>query len=416
MRRLRRLGSTLLALMMLCGSALAEADITAAQMQGDLTELCGSLERQHIDLFAHVTQAEWEAERQRISDEIPEMTPGRFYYELRHLVALVGDAHTNVSFTSNPYRYLTALPFAVAHFSDGWRLLMLEERNRAWLGYELIAIDGVPIEEVFERSKGIISHENDEWVQTQFSNTINFLEALQHLGVTGENADSVTLTVRADAGSPEEQLIIPAMDEQSIFAANIASFQPEAVSETAASGIYRSMALGDDCLFIQYNSCQESADMPMRAFADAVGGFLAEGAYARLIVDLRYNSGGDSSVLWPLTDVLADCQRYNGLEVYVLIGPNTFSSAIINAIELRGALGATLVGQPTGGSVNAYGEILSFPLPHMPLSVSYSTKYFEMAPGYPEGEPPYPDVTVEPAFGDYRAGRDAAVEAVLALD
>ena len=71
MRRLRWLGSTLLALMMLCGSALAEADITAAQMQGDLTELCGSLERQHIDLFAHVTQAEWEAEQQLISDEIP---------------------------------------------------------------------------------------------------------------------------------------------------------------------------------------------------------------------------------------------------------------------------------------------------------------------------------------------------------
>ena len=39
-----------------------------------------------------------------------------------------------------------------------------------------------------------------------------------------------------------------------------------------------------------------------------------------------------------------------------------------------------------------------------------------MAPGYPEGEPLYPDVAVEPAFDDYRAGRDAAVEAVLALD
>lgn len=416
MKRLRRLGCALLALMMLCGSALAEADITAAQMRGDLAELCNSLERKHINLFAHVSQADWAAERQRIDDEIPELTPGGFYYELRHLVALVGDAHTSVAFTFNPYRYLTALPFAVAHFSDGWRLLMLEERNRNYLGYELTAIDGVPIEDVFERSKGIISHENDEWVRTQFSNTINFLEALQHLGVTAEHADSVTLTVRADAGSPEEQLIIPAMDDQAIHAASIASFQPEAVPQTAASGIYRSMALGDDCLFIQYNSCQESADMPMRAFADAVGGFLADGTYARLIVDLRYNSGGDSSVLWPLTDVLAEYQRANGLAVYVLIGPDTFSSAIINAIELRDALGATLVGEATGGSVNAYGEILSFPLPHMPLSVSYSTKYFEMVPGYPEGEPLYPDVAVEPAFDDYRAGRDAAVEAVLARD
>lgn len=414
MKRMLRAGCVLLALLCVCGSALAE--VSTAQMRGDLAALCSGLERGHANLFAHVTREEWEAERQRIFDAAPELTPGRFFYELRHLVAMVGDAHTAVGFSYNQYRYLTALPFAVAHYAEGWRLLMLEEKNSAWLGYELTAIDGVPIEEVFERSKAIISHENDTWVQMQFSNTINFLEALQYLGVTEAGADSVTLTVRADADSREEQLTIPAMDEQAIHAARIASFQPESLPPTAPSGIYRAMEVTGDCLFIQYNSCQEAAELSMQEFADAVGGFLAEGKYKRLIFDLRYNGGGDSSVLWPLTEALAEYQRDNGLETYVLIGPDTFSSAIINAIELREALGATLVGQPTGGSVNGYGEILSFQLPNLPLCASYSTNYFEMAPGYPEGESLLPEKTVEPTFADYRTGRDAAVAAVLAME
>ncbi len=414
MRRIRRLLCALLALLCCCGGALAEDGYTAAQMQGDLSALRSGLEHGHKNLFAHVTQADWEAECQRISDAIPELTPAQFSYELRHLVAMVGDAHTTIEFSHDKYHYLTALPFAVAHYADGWRLLMLEKRNQAYLGWELTAIDGVPVGEVFERSKAIISHENDVWVRQQFSNAINFREALQYRGVTAAAADSVTLTVRRDADSPEKALVIPGMDGQAILSADIVSFAPDSVPQTAASGIYRATAIDDGCLFIQYNSCEEAPDMSMRAFADAVREAMEAMDCRKLIFDLRYNGGGNSSVLGPLIDVLAEYQKDDGLEAFVLIGPNTFSSAIINAIELREALGATLVGEPTGGSVNGYGELQGFQLPNLPLSAWYSTKYFELVPGYPAGQPLTPDETVEATFEDYRAGRDAAVEAVLA--
>lgn len=415
-KRMRSLACALLALMWCCCGALAEGAFSEEQMQADLSALRSGLEFGHKNLFAHVTQAEWDAERQRILDEIPELTPAQFYYELRHLVAMVGDAHTSIDFAQDKYHYLTALPFAVAHFADGWRLLMLEECNQAYLGFELTAIDGVPIEAVFERSKAIISCENDVWARQQFSNAINFLEALQYLDVTAMAADSVTLTVRRDADSPEEALVIPGMDEQAIMSANIVSFVPDAVPQTAAGGIYRALAVDEDCLFIQYNSCQEAPDMSMQAFADAVRAAMEGMNCRRLIFDLRYNTGGDSSVLKPLIEALAEYREENQLDGYVLIGADTFSSAILNAVELQEALDAVLVGEPTGGSVNGYGEILSFSLNNMPLDVYYSTKYFEMVPGYPAGESLMPDMAVESTFEDYRSGRDAAVEAVLAAN
>ena len=52
-------------------------------------------------------------------------------------------------------------------------------------------------------------------------------------------------------------------------------------------------------------------------------------------------------------------------ELQVLIGPGTFSSAQMNAIDLRDNLGAVLIGQPTGEK----------------LHVQYTTRLFHLAAG-----------------------------------
>ena len=268
--------------------------------------------------------------------------------------------------------------------------------------------------EVFTRAKGIISHENDVWAAQQFSNTINFLEALQFLGVTDAQAQGVTLALASRDGERESELFLPGMSEQEIMAARIVSLQAEATAATAPSGVYRAMGLSERTLFLQYNACMEVPDLPMRDFAQQVEALLVQNGYDTLLLDLRYNAGGDSSVWWPLREVLENVQARQGLTVYTLIGAQTFSSGIIDALESREYLGATLVGASTGGSVNGFGELKSFSLPNSPVTVWYSTKYFELVPGY-EGSSLMPDIPVEETLEDWLAGRDSVVEAVLEL-
>ncbi len=88
--------------------------------------------------------------------------------------------------------------------------------------------------------------------------------------------------------------------------------------------------------------------------------------------------------------------------MYVLIGEGTFSSAILNAIELKTRLDATLVGRPTGGSVSHYGELESGTLPSSGLGYTWSSKYFDN--GF-EG-PLLPDITVALSLDDYIQGID----------
>ena len=72
------------------------------------------------------------------------------------------------------------------------------------------------------------------------------------------------------------------------------------------------------------------------------------------------------------------------------------------------------MGRPTGGSVNHYGELGYAEVEGLPLVVYYSTKRFVMDASYGEGSL-LPDTQVPFLYADYIEGRDADVEAALAL-
>ena len=381
-------------------------------MEEDLDLFTSTLEENHKNLYANISKEEFQAEVEQVRAELPGMSEGQFYYSLRRLLSLVGDAHTSLGFTDSNYRHLTALPFAVMYFEDGWHLMMLEEQNQQYLGYRFLAIDGTPIDEVYAKAKTIMSYENESWARQQFSNTINFLDALKYLGIVGEDADSITLTIQKGEGSPEETLPLKGMNEEEIFAATILQVERRETPATAARGYYRTLDLGDGAFFLQYNTCQEAEDLPMAEFVELTSDALCAGQYTKVILDLRYNTGGDSRIFEPMIEKLGELKEQQGFQVYVLIGRNTFSSAIINSIQAQEALDAVLVGEQTGGSVNGYGELQSFQLKNTPVQVYYSTKYFELIPGY-EKDSLYPDQPVAQTYEDYVAGVDPEVQAIL---
>lgn len=420
-QKLAALLAVLAVLLAACGPAAGNSGssgstqssgVEKTPMEEDLDLFTSTLEENHKNLYANISKEEFQAEVEQVRAELPGMSEGQFYYSLRRLLSLVGDAHTSLGFTDSNYRHLTALPFAVMYFEDGWHLMMLEEQNQQYLGYRLLAIDGTPIDEVYAKAKTIMSYENESWARQQFSNTINFLDALKYLGIVGEDADSITLTIQKGEGSPEETLPLKGMNEEEIFAAAILQVERRETPATAARGYYRTLDLGDGAFFLQYNTCQEAEDLPMAEFVELTSDALCAGQYTKVILDLRYNTGGDSRIFEPMIEKLGELKEQQGFQVYVLIGRNTFSSAIINSIQAQEALDAVLVGEQTGGSVNGYGELQSFQLKNTPIQVYYSTKYFELIPGY-EKDSLYPDQPVAQAYEDYVAGVDPEVQAIL---
>jgi C-terminal processing protease CtpA/Prc len=165
-------------------------------------------------------------------------------------------------------------------------------------------------------------------------------------------------------------------------------------------------------VYVRYNRCTEIDTMPFAKFSEQVLAALEDPKIQRLIIDLRGNSGGNSAILEPLIERLRKhpkATRPGGL--VAMIGNRTFSSALMNAISLKERAGAVLVGAPSGGKPNSYGEVMSFHLTHSGLPITYSTKFFKVM----ESDPPTlePDVRSEIPWADFKAGLDPVLDAAL---
>lgn len=123
-----------------------------------------------------------------------------------------------------------------------------------------------------------------------------------------------------------------------------------------------------------------------------------------------------------MLDSFIDEIKHSGLNskesLYVIIGRNTFSSAVLNAISLKDH--AFFIGEPTGGKPIHYGETDFLLLPATNYAIKYSTKYFDVyyngtnvVPIQYTRDSLYPNKIIEPTINDYLNDNDPVLEFIM---
>ena len=345
-----------------------------AVSSGDLTYLYDFLEKSHPDFYNSLSESE---ARAILDEEIVKtgMNPDdevSFFFSLQHIASIPHDSHTGMMLTSDLFYKMSAFPVVFDFFSD-----------------DLVGVD---VDEIIRRAAGIIPHDNDVYLKLQLKN--NYLSFAQFYSAIGIDADDMTLSFTDGTSLTLEKIPY----EQ--FAPTSFAYLRQAYPDTLGQGSYYSAyALPDpDTLLINYHACAEMPNFPFSDFVTAVSDLIDENGYSRIVIDLRYNGGGNSEVINPLIDVLKE----KNAEVFVLIDEGTFSSAVLNALTLKEDLGAVFAGRPSGGSASHYGELKSGTLPYSGLAFSYSTKFFDNG----VSGPLMPDILIEKDIDDCRRGID----------
>ena len=84
---------------------------------------------------------------------------------------------------------------------------------------------------------------------------------------------------------------------------------------------------------------------------------------------------------------------------------------MLAAIDLK-QLGTVLVGEPSGGIPNGFGDVHTFNLPNAGWRFQVSTKTFRF-PAYDNADTVRPDILVDFAIQDYADQTDPYLEAIL---
>lgn len=227
---------------------------------------------------------------------------------------------------------ILALSHSYYWIGDDWHIAATNQENESYLGSKLIAINGTTIDEVFELCKSIMSLENNQWAKENFSNWVLYKEALEFIGVV-KKEEPIIFTVENTQNTQTDIKIIPLTKDESFNDDDIIWFKSDAVPITRSKDICRGLPLDENTFFIQYNACREDPNLPMSDFRIMMKEEITQGEYSTLVIDLRYNSGGNSSIMIPLLANLRGLQNNGDIKVYTLIGKATFSSGLRNSID-----------------------------------------------------------------------------------
>jgi len=377
----------------------------------DLHVLLRELPLRHANAFHALSEAEWLAAGQALEARLPELDAHASSVALAQLVARVGDAHTELGWRGFQGWYVQPVRFEL--LSDGLFVSAIDERWAQGLAARVVRVGALTTEQAIDAVSTTFAVENDYWKRAKAPGLLATPRLLLALGVIESEAE-LPLVVETEPGVEERLVVGPALPGSRALEAPDPRRDPLPLWRQRTQEAYWFELLEGPALYLAYNRCAEDPGQPMADFAARLLERFDASSAERLIIDLRNNSGGNSAVLGPLLRGIAARPRLAERgRLVALIGSRTYSSGMRNALELRDA-GALLLGEPTGGRPDSYGEQRVFQLPRSGLSVHFSTRHD--SPESSDTPSVFPDRTVALDSQAFFFGQDPVLEAALELE
>jgi len=378
-----------------------------------------------LSVHRPVTVEQFDAKVRELDAAIPKLTDGQVILGLMKLMVFLEDGHTAVWPVGDHPLFRAGLPLRMFWFEEGLFVTAADPRHKDLLGAQVLKLDGRPIDEVFEALDPYVNRDRGNAIKPKVSlpYMVRALGLLHAAGLT-KSADRVTLAVRdlsgqardvvveADTKEPEIWNKLPAPASWVTFASTLKD-PPRYVRHMDKAQWFEYLP-EQKAVYFQFNKVLNGKEETLAQFTERLLKFLDENDVEKLVIDMRWNNGGNTFLGHPLLLGLIANKKVNQRgRLFVLIGRRTYSAAQNMATYFERYTNATFVGEPTGSSPNAIGEEAPVTLPYSKVMANVSHLFWQGT--WPQDQRKWlaPQIYVPPTWADFRAGRDRALEAVL---
>ncbi len=416
-----RLGRQLLVLGAVLAASVNAAGQTPDDWRADLASLAAELERRHPNLYHSTSRDAFQAALQALAARAATDTREQMVFGLARVLKTIGDGHTGLfpAFDTDLRRQRYAVE--VFDAADGLVITGISPALQEVLGARIIRIGDRNADEFRQQ---LVAHLPADNAQTPRSLLAYLFPLVATHTVFGSApaGPPLTLTVM-DAQGRERRVAVPVADPQAALQ-RVQDRPGASWLQRRGESYWMEFDAATRTLFVQYNRADSELDTdPLVQFGARLVQLVEREKPARIVVDLRWNSGGSAwwsnillNALIRAEPIIASARGRHRVphgRLFVLIGPSTFSQGTNLALDLEAHTNATFVGVPTGGRPNVFSGPGRLTLPRTGLVVRYSNGWYMGSRPGDTRDALMPDIAADITAEDLRAGSDPAMRAIL---
>lgn len=377
--------------------------------------------------------------------KVETLTDAEFYLFVSKAVALADNGHSNIS--DQPlHRQFNTIGAKLFWFADGLFIVRADEEHGDLLGGRVLRIEGNEVESV-AKTLGQYRGGPDSWRRLAMPMMIESPEIMHAAGLAKspdalklslENSDGKTVEVslkgtRADHASalpfrrPWMSLKPEALPgENEIWKLALENSWEELASYLTDTDAPLYKPMKSNGYYIRTMTGFGTETQSVSEFLDEALASVADGSLDYLAVDFRWNAGGDYLQAIDFAKQ-APAKVKDGGKLYIIVGPQTFSSAVVTSAMLKyyGGDKAIIIGTKMGDRGQFWAERgMGFKLPNSKFPINYATGYHDWEKGCTgqeycftfnlEHEVPAgslkPSKVIDPAYADYASGKDVVMD------
>ena len=379
-----------------------ENQISKENVLEDIDEYGRGINKNHVDPFTLIKKKDFFDEIENIKRSVVSCDADELVVKWLQLNAKIGDGHTVVQLQSKDF-----FPLAIYWYAEGLYVVATNDESRKCYHGRVVAVNGIPVDEVVRRITTVIPDTTASCVKQRLPGMIVDPVLLHGLHISSERSNvTYTLLTPGNDTIKVSPVAIDIRDRNQLTGLKSDKFLRSVIRGKYWFKYFDSLRT----IYFNYSSCVDDGNF--QHVADELKKTIEQKDPKKIVIDMRYNGGGNSALLQPFIDYISRSQiNRNGI-VYVLVGRKTYSSAVINAAAFRRQTNAIFVGEETGGTVAHFGETKFFTLPATGVRVYYSTKYFDNY-GVQKG-PVIPDIRMSEKFAVYENNIDAVIDYAMA--
>jgi hypothetical protein len=370
-----------------------------------------------------------------VKRNIPNFSDARIQLLLSRCVSMADDSHTRVFFGN-----FRRIPLRLYLFDDGLYVIKAQPGYEKLLGLKVARIGGKSVDELVSKVDQYMPG-NKSWIEYKSSFFLGSPDFLEASGVI-PSSDSVSYQFTSGADTITQYFSPQQMSDKTNEYTSWRDLYPlsHALSDASWKHVLQGKPLplylanpdttatrhyidSISTLYLQINACAN-----IDRLEDYATRIMDSITVQNIVIDLRFNDGGDYTQLIGFTSSLPEKFTGHG-HVYLITGKATFSAGICTLARLKYFSGAKAViaGQAAGDGLQFWAEGKQFRLPnsgiriravnghhdwennnHIPFKTFWLNLFLGVA-----AENITPNVPVPQTFKDYTSNRDAVLETIL---